>query len=346
MRIALDVMGGDHAPRVTIEGAVMAAKEMPGVEIILVGPQDVIDRELAKYPNAPTFEVVNATEVIEMTDKPAKAVRQKKNSTMVVGMKLVKEKKVDGFFSAGNTGGMLAAGIFTLGRIKGIDRPALSTTFPTMRGPIFLLDIGANADVKPEYLQQFALMGSIYAERVMKKVNPTVAILSNGEEEGKGSATVIEAYGLIKQLPINFKGNAEGRDIGKGTFDVIVTDGFTGNIVIKTAEGLSEMTKALLRDSFKGDPISMLAGALFMPLGYKRVKKATSADEIGGAPLLGLNGIALVGHGSSSAYAIMSGLRTTRNTIAADMVSAIEKGLAELNATQPTATPTIQVESE
>jgi phosphate acyltransferase len=341
MRIALDVMGGDHAPQVCIEGAILAAKEMPGVEIVLVGPQDVIERELTKHAAAPKFEIVHASQVIEMTDKPATAVRQKKDSSMVVGMKLVKEKKADGFFSAGNTGGMLAAGIFTLGRIKGIERPALSTIFPTMRGHIFLLDIGANADVKPEYLQQFALMGSIYAERVMQRPNPTVAILSNGEEEGKGSSTVIEAYDLIKQLPINFKGNAEGRDVGKGTFDVIVTDGFTGNIVIKTAEGLSEMTKHLLRESFKGDPLSMVAGALFMPLGYKRVKKATSADEIGGAPLLGLNGVALVGHGSSSAYAIRSGLMTTKKNIEADIVGAIERGLADFNAKQEAAAPVV-----
>jgi glycerol-3-phosphate acyltransferase PlsX len=342
MRIALDVMGGDHAPQVCIEGAILAAKELPDVQIVLVGPQELIAAELAKHAGAPTFEVVHATEVIEMTDKPANAVRQKKDSTMVVGMKLLKEKKVDGFFSAGNTGGMLAAGIFTLGRIKGIERPALSTIFPTMRGHIFLLDIGANADVKPEYLQQFALMGSIYAERVMKKPNPTVAILSNGEEEGKGSTTVLEAYKLIQQLPINFKGNAEGRDLGKGTFDVIVTDGFTGNVVIKTAEGLSEMTKHLLRESFKGDPISMVAGALFMPWGYPRVKKATSADEIGGAPLLGLNGVALVGHGSSSGYAIRSGILSTKKAIDGNIVSAIEDGMAALKSSQPTAEPTPQ----
>ncbi|MBA3534316.1 MAG: phosphate acyltransferase PlsX [Ardenticatenales bacterium] len=333
MRIALDVMGGDHAPQVTIEGAVMASKAYPEIEIILIGPEDVIERELAKHKDHNGFEVVHAREVIEMTDHPAQAVKTKKESSMVVGMQLLKKKEIDGFFSAGNTGGMLAAGILYLGRIRGVKRPALSALFPTMRGSTFLLDIGANADVKPDFLQQFALMGSLYAERVLKRPNPTVAIMSNGEEEGKGNEMVLEAYQLIKQLPINFMGNAEGRDLGLGNFDVIVTDGFTGNIVIKTAEGLATMTKALLKDAFKGDPLSMLAGALFMPLGFPRVKKATSADEIGGAPLLGLNGVVLVGHGSSSAYAIQNGIRAARDAVQSNIVAAITEGMSQVKVT-------------
>lgn len=334
MRIALDVMGGDFAPRNTIEGAILAAKAYPDVHVVLVGPKETIEAELLKHPNAPAFEIVHASEVIEMDEHPAQAVKAKKDSSMVVGMRLVKEKQVAAFFSAGNTGGMLAAGILYLGRIRGIKRPALSTLFPTMRGHTFLLDIGANADVKPDYLQQFALMGSLYAERVMQRPNPTVAIMSNGEEEGKGSELVQEAFNLIRELPINFRGNAEGRDLGEGKFDVIVTDGFTGNVIIKTAEGLATMTKALLRDAFKGDPLSMVAGALFMPFGYPRVRKATSADEVGGAPLLGLNGVVLVGHGSSSAYAIQNGIRAARAAAESRIVEAITEGLAHLTVTE------------
>ena len=327
MRIALDVMGGDHAPQVTVEGAVMAARAYPDVEIVLVGPEATIRAELAKHPGAPSFDIVNATQVIEMDEHPAQAVKSKKDSSMVVGMRLVKEGRADGFFSAGNTGGMLAAGILHLGRIKGIKRPALSTLFPSARGHIFLLDIGANADVKPDYLQQFALMGSLYAERVLGKTRPTVAIMSNGEEEGKGSQLVQEASELLKQLPINFVGNAEGRDVGKGTYDVIVTDGFTGNVILKTAEGIAEMVKGLLNETFRADPISMLSGLLFKPIGYKKIRAAMNPDEIGGAPLLGLNGVAL---GSSSAYAIQNGIRTTRDAAKANIVQAIADGLAAL----------------
>ncbi len=331
IRVALDVMGGDFAPQVTIEGAVMAAKAYPDVQVVLVGPKERIEAELTKHPQNVRFEIVHASEVIEMDEHPANAVKAKKDSSMVVGMQLVKEKKVDAFFSAGNTGGMLAAGILHLGRIKGIKRPALSTLFPTMKGYTFLLDIGANADVKPEYLQQFALMGSLYVERVLKRPNPTVAILSNGEEEGKGNQLVQEAYDLLKQLPINFKGNGEGRDLGKGTFDVLVTDGFTGNVALKTAEGIATMVKELLKDAFKSSPVSMVAGALFMPTGYKKIKKAMDPDEIGGAPLLGLNGVVLVGHGSSSAYAIQSGIRTAKAAVEGRIVEAIAEGWAQVN---------------
>jgi glycerol-3-phosphate acyltransferase PlsX len=333
MRIALDVMGGDFAPQVTVEGAIMASKAYPDIKVLLVGPQEIIQAELAKHTDLPSFEIVHASQVIEMDEHPAKAVRTKKDSSMVVGMKLVKEKKADAFFSAGNTGGMLAAGIFHLKRLRGIKRPALCAIFPTMKGHTFLLDVGANADVKPEYLQQFALMGSIYAQRVLKRSNPTVAIMSNGEEEGKGNQLVLEAYELIKQLPINFQGNAEGRDLPLGNFDVIVTDGFTGNIIIKTAEGFGTMTKGILQDAFKGDLLSMLAGALFMPFGYKRVKKAMDADEIGGTPLVGLNGVVLVGHGSSSPYAIQNGIRAAKEAAEGDYVAAIVEGLAQLKAT-------------
>ncbi|MDQ4076475.1 MAG: phosphate acyltransferase PlsX [Chloroflexota bacterium] len=331
VRVALDVMGGDYAPEAPIEGAVMASKAYPDIQVIVVGPEEIIHRELSKHPNAPDLEIVPASEVIEMDEKPAQAVKAKKDSSMVVGMRLVKNKEVDAFFSTGNTGGMLAAGILHLGRIRGITRPALSGLTPTMKQPTFLLDLGANADVKPAYLQQFALMGSIYVERVLRRPSPRVGLLSTGEEEGKGSMLVQEAYELIEQLPINFTGNAEGNDIWNGSFDVIVTDGFTGNVVLKSAEGMARMIKALLKDTFKGDPLSMLSGLLFAPLGAKRLQKVMdAANEIGGAPLLGLNGVAMVGHGSANAYAIHNGIRTTGEVARSQLIEAIAEGIAQV----------------
>lgn len=331
MRVALDVMGGDFAPQSPVEGAILAARAYPQIEVVLVGPQERIEAELAKHAGAPRFPIVQASEVIEMDEHPAQAVKSKPDSSMVVGMKLLKEKKADAFVSAGNTGGMLAAAIFHVGRIRGIKRPALASMLPTTH-PTMLLDLGANADVKPDYLQQFALMGSIYAERVLGIATPRVGLLSNGEEEGKGNQTVQEAYELIKQLPINFGGNAEGRDIWNGTFNVIVTDGFTGNIVLKSAEGMGRMIKELLKESFKADPVSMLSGALFMPFGYKRLKKRMDPDEIGAAPLLGINGVAMVGHGSSSPYAIQNAIRTASEVVQSRFVEAVEEGLAQLKA--------------
>ncbi|MGH2542662.1 MAG: phosphate acyltransferase PlsX, partial [Ardenticatenaceae bacterium] len=325
-----DVMGGDFAPANPIEGAIMASERYPDVEVVLVGPEDVVRGELGRHSAAPPFEIAHASQVIEMDEHPAQAVKSKKDSSMGVGMRLVKEQRVDAFFSAGNTGGMLAAGILYLGRIRGIKRPALASLLPSLGQPTLLLDLGANTDVKPEYLQQFALMGSIYAEQVLQRRSPRVGILSNGEEEGKGSELVQEAYPLIQQLPINFKGNAEGRDIWNGSFDVIVTDGFTGNVVLKSAEGLGRMIREVLKDAFKGDPLSLVAGALFMPFGYRRLKKTMNPDEIGAAPLLGLNGVALVGHGSASAYAIQSGIRTANQVASSQFVEAVADGVRQL----------------
>ncbi len=298
-----------------------------------MGPEATIRAELGKHANAPHFSIIHASEVIGMDEHPAQAVKSKKDASMVVGMKLVKEGKADAFFSAGNTGGMLAAGILHLGRIRGIKRPALAGLLPSAEKPTLLLDLGANADVKADYLQQFALMGALYAERVLHRPSPRVGILSNGEEEGKGSELVLEAFGLIRQLPINFGGNAEGRDLWNGHFDVIVTDGLTGNIVLKSAEGLGRLVKESLKSAFKADPLSTVAGALFMPFGYKRLKKMMDPDEIGAAPLVGLNGVALVGHGSASAYAIQSGIRTASEMAASGFVAAVAEGVGQLSAT-------------
>ncbi len=250
MRIVVDAMGGDRAPAAVVDGAVQAAREL-SLEIILVGQPGPVQAELEKYDTSGLrLTLRQASQVIEMHEHPAAAVKAKKDSSMLVGIDLLKRHDADAFFTAGNSGGALAAALFRLGRIRGIRRPALSTVFPsqTPQGYCFLLDIGANADCKPEYLLQFAIMGSIYAERVLGIPNPRVAIVSNGEEEGKGNQLVQETVPLLKSSAINFIGNAEGKDIVLGVADVIVTDGFTGNVVIKLAEGVSKFLLDLLKE--------------------------------------------------------------------------------------------------
>jgi len=250
MNIAVDAMGGDHAPGVVVDGAVQAARDL-GLEITLIGQRAAIQAELDKHDTAGLrLTLHHASEVIAMDEHdPAMAIKSQKDSSMVVGMEMVKRQEADAFFSAGHSGGALAAALFRVGRIRGIRRPALSTIFPsqTPQGHCFLLDIGANADCKPEYLVQFAAMGSVYAERVLGVPNPRVAIVSNGEEEGKGNQLVQETIPLLRASTINFVGNAEGKDIPWGVADVIVTDGFTGNVIIKLSEGVAKM----LMESFR-----------------------------------------------------------------------------------------------
>ncbi|MEZ4706089.1 MAG: phosphate acyltransferase PlsX [Caldilineaceae bacterium] len=262
MNIALDAMGGDHAPGEIVAGAVLAAREY-GVTVSLVGRPDEIKTELAKHATAGLdLPIVPASQVIEMDDKPAQAVRTKLDSTMVVACRMVKSGAAQGFVTAGNTGGALAAGILHIGRIKGILRPALITPFPTFNGFCTILDVGANADVRPEFLPQFAIMGSIYAERVLGRQNPVVGILSNGEEEGKGNQLVIAATQLLAEIPnLNFRGNIESKEVIEGLADVIVTDGFTGNIFIKTAEATARMLMRGIREELSIGPITKLGAA-------------------------------------------------------------------------------------
>ena len=244
MKIVVDAMGGDQAPAVVVDGAVRAARESD-IEVILVGQRGLVQAELEKHSTAGLpLTLIHASEVIEMHEHPAAAVKAKKDNSMIVGMEMVKRREADAFFTAGNSGGALAAALFRLGRIRGVKRPALSTVFPsqTPQGFCFILDIGANTDCRPEYLLQFAMMGSVYAERVLGIPNPRVAIVSNGEEEGKGNQLVQETVPLLKASPLNFVGNAEGKDILRGLADVIVTDGFTGNVIIKLAEGVSRLS--------------------------------------------------------------------------------------------------------
>jgi glycerol-3-phosphate acyltransferase PlsX len=327
MRIVLDAMGGDRAPQVAVEGGVMAAREY-GIEVVLVGPQQVVEAELAKHDTTGlSLPVVHASQVIEMTDEPSMAARQKKDSSMVVGMNLVKKGEADAFTTAGNSGGALAAALFHLGRIKGIKRPALSTIFPTRKGFCFISDIGANTDCKPEYLLQFGIMSSAYAERVLGIPNPRVGIVSNGEEEGKGSILVKEASKLLKNSHLNFVGNVEGKDIPAGLADVVVTDGFSGNVVIKLSEGVATLLMEVMEEEIKKRPTAVL-GALLARSALREVKSRLDYSEYGGAPLLGVDGVIIVGHGRSNAKAIKNMVRVGKEAVEKGMLEAIKEGIA------------------
>ncbi len=330
MKIAVDAMGGDLAPAVVVDGAVQAAREW-GVEVVLVGQRGPIQAELEKHDTANLpLTLQHASEVIEMHEHPAAAVRAKKDSSMIVGMEMVKQREADAFLTAGNSGGALAAALFRLGRIRGVKRPALSTVFPsqTPQGFCFLLDIGANTDCKPEYLLQFALMGSVYAERVLGVPNPRVAIVSNGEEEGKGNQLVQETVPLLKASPLNFVGNAEGKDIIRGLADVIVTDGFTGNVIIKLAEGVSRFLMDLLKENLTARSMSKVGAMLAKPA-FDDVRSRLDYREYGGAPLLGIDGVVIVGHGRSDALAIKNAVRVTAHTVENSVLEAIKQGLAQ-----------------
>ncbi len=329
MRIVVDAMGGDHAPAVVVDGAVQAARDL-GLEIILVGQEELVQPELSKFDTAGLpITLRHASEVIEMDEKPAAAVKAKKDSSMVVAVEYVKRGEADAFFTAGNSGGALAAALFRLGRIRGIKRPAISTVFPsqTPQGFCIILDIGANTDCKPEYLVQFAHMGSIYAERVLGVSNPRVAIVSNGEEEGKGNQLVKDTLPLLQASNLNFIGNAEGRHIVSGLADVIVTDGFTGNVVVKLAEGVSKLLEAVLEEELTSSPVSAVGGFLAKPA-FKRVKRRLDDREYGGAPLLGVDGTVIIGHGRSDARAIRNGIRLAAQTVENGVVDAIVQGMA------------------
>ena len=326
MRIVLDAMGGDHAPEVAVEGGVMAAREY-GTEVVLVGPQEVVEAELAKHDTAGlSLPVVHASQVIEMTDEPSMAARKKKDSSMVVGMNLVRSGEADAFTTAGNSGGALAAALFHLGRIKGIKRPALSTVFPTRKGLCFISDVGANTDCKPIYLLQFGIMGSAYAERVLGIPNPRVGIVSTGEEEGKGSILVKEAFKLLERSDLNFIGNVEGKDIPAGLADVVVTDGFSGNVAIKLAEGVAALLMEVMEEEIRKRPTAVL-GALLARSALREVKSRLDYSEYGGAPLLGVDGVVIVGHGRSNAKAIKNMVRVGKEAAEKGMLEVIKEGI-------------------
>ncbi|MCO5186893.1 MAG: phosphate acyltransferase PlsX [Anaerolineae bacterium] len=326
MKIVVDAMGSDTHPTPDVAGAVLAAREF-GDDIILVGDEQRIAAELAQHDTVGLkLHIRHASQVITMTDKPSEASRSKPDSSMHVGMNLVKNGEADAFVSAGNTGGILAvAMLHTLRRIRGVKRPALGVVFPMPSKPM-VIDNGANADCKPEYLLQFAVMGSIYLERVRSISNPRIAILSNGEEEGKGNQLVKETIPLLEASGLNYIGNIEPKEFMRGAADLTVTDGFTGNVLIKTAEATASELLKLLRAEIMGSTRTKLGGLLAKPA-FDAARKALDPDEIGGAPLLGVNGVVIIGHGRSNAYAIKQAVRQARLCVAEDVVSAIQAGI-------------------
>jgi len=307
MRIAVDALGGDHAPREVVAGAIAAAKEK-GLEIVLVGQKDVLHSLLLRENMASKIEIAHADEVIDNDESPALAIRRKPKSSVVVGAQLVKSKQAAALVTAGSTGAFMAAGLFIAGRLEHIDRPALAPELPTINGQgVVLLDAGANMDAKGEHLAQYGLMGSIYAERVLGRPKPKVALLNVGVEEGKGNQNAKDAFALLKVMDINFVGNMEARNLFSGDVDVVVCDGFTGNIMLKTMEGVSATIFDLLRGSFKSSLQGVLA-ALLMKSSLRKLKKRFDYGEYGGAPLLGVNGVFVKCHGSSKALAIKNGI--------------------------------------
>lgn len=325
MKIALDAMGSDARPVPDVEGAVQAAREF-GISVALVGDESKIKTELTKYDTRGLdLPITHTPTEIGMTDH-VDAVKVKKNASLNVGVRLVKEKEADAFVTAGNSGAAMAAALFGLGRIKGIERPALGSVFPTAHGRCFILDIGVNTEVKPEYLYQFAVMGSAYAKRVMGMANPRVALLSNGEEEGKGPMVVRDAYALLKNSRLNFIGNAEAKDVPRGIADVIVCDGFAGNVLIKAAEGVAETLVGFIKDEIKKRPLAVV-GALLAKPAFDALKIRLDYAEFGGGILLGVDGVTIIGHGRSNAKAIKNALRVGKQAVEGGMLDAIRAGL-------------------
>ena len=308
--IAVDAMGGDHAPKSEVEGAIRAASSLD-VKVILVGKEEVIRKELALHPSAAELpiEIRRATEVITMDDAAAKAVRNKKDSSIRVAARLHREGQAHGFVSAGNTGAVMATVKMVQGMIRGVDRPALASAFPTLKGsPVVVVDVGANVDSTPEMLAQFAVMGEIYSRTIFHNPNPRVGLLSIGEEEHKGNELTKAATPLLKALPINFIGNVEGGDIYSGIADVVVCDGFIGNVALKVSEGLVEMFNNMLRESLSATVTRKLGYALSKPA-YRELKKRVDYSEYGGAPLLGVKGVNIICHGRSNPNAIKNAIR-------------------------------------
>ena len=317
MIIAIDAMGGDLAPASNVEGAIAAAREMPDVRIVLVGNEAQLTPLLTDAPK--NIEVRHAAEVIAADEEPVKAVRRKRDSSLVVGVTMVKNREADAMISAGNTGALMTAGLLITGRIAGIDRPALSPIVPTIDGAgVMILDAGANMDAHPSNLLQYAVMGSIYAEKVMGISRPRIGLLNVGTEEKKGNELTKEAYGLLKGSSLNFVGNVEARDIMEHICDVVVCDGFSGNILLKTMEGMAKTLMSVIKEEFTRTLTSQL-GAMMLRPGFKRVKMQMDYTEHGGALLMGVQGTCIKAHGSSNARAIQKTIEQARKFVEQDV---------------------------
>ncbi len=338
MKIALDAMGSDNAPEPEVAGAIRAARELP-VEVILVGRQDVIEQQLKSYPQRPAnLSVLHAPEVIGMDESPVAAIRKKRDSSINIGVQLLKDKKVDAFVSAGNTGAVASASTLIAGLLPGIERPGIAILLPGVKGDTLLIDVGANIDPKPLHLLQYALMGEAYVRCVLGKSRPTVGLLNVGEEETKGTEFIKETYGMLEGSGVNFVGNVEGHDIFSGEFDVIVCDGFAGNVALKTAESLAHAINFLLKRSLKMSPITRL-GAWLARDAFLQLRKEVDYAEHGGAQLLGVDGISIIAHGASSGKAIKNALRvayeSVRHELNRNMVEAVSSAGSRTSAKSP-----------
>jgi phosphate acyltransferase len=339
--IALDAMGSDRAPKPEIEGAILAARQF-GVRVALIGPETVVKAELDRHPAAARLpiEIVHASEYITMEDK-VEAIRAKRDSSMRVGLRMVREGQAHGFVTAGNTGAAMATAKIVLGAVPGVDRPALAAVFPTAPGnPAMLLDVGANVDCTAENLAQFAVMGDVYFRAMFGKKSraqgPRVGLLSIGEEESKGNDLTRSAFQLLKQLPLNFVGNVEGRDLYNGQVDVIVADGFVGNVALKISEGVANLVRTALKESLKAT-ITRQVGALLSRNAFTDFKNRLDHTEYGGAPLLGLKGVCIITHGSSNANAMKNAVRVAAEFSERGINQSIERGLSALQPATPRA---------
>lgn len=326
MRIVLDAMGSDTHPDPELSAAIEATKRW-GDPILLSGPQDLLQPKLANLgADLSLTRIVHAPETLMMTDAPARSARGKAQSSMAVGMELLKSGEADAFVTAGNTGGAMANALFRLGRIRGVKRPALGTIFPVHGGHAILIDIGANADCRPIYLLQFAVLGAVYAEIIQHKPSPRVALVSNGEEAGKGNTLVKETFPLLQASGLNFIGNAEPKELFSGEVDVAVTDGFTGNILVKTSESVAKLLIDIIRSEIKGSPITTLGGLLARPA-FRRVAMMMDPSQYGAAPLLGVRGLVFIGHGRSDAKALINAIRVAREAVAGNLLDALQNAI-------------------
>lgn len=335
MRISIDAMGGDFAPAEIVAGTLRAAHTLKGLEkLFLVGDETAIQAELdrQKGPIPSSIEIVHASEVVGMGESPVAAIRRKKDSSIARAVDLVKEGRADAIFSAGNTGAAVAAATLKLRTLEGVARPAIATVIPTRDKPFVLLDAGANPDSTPEMIQQYAVMGSIYSHEIMGVDNPSVGLLSIGEEEAKGNDITKKTFGLLGSSHLNFIGNVESRDLFSSKVDVAVCDGFVGNVVLKTSEAVAKMIASWLKTMFKSNPLRML-GALLSRGVFREMKSHADPSNHGGAPLLGANGVVIIGHGSSNAVATYNGIRVASESIDHDVNHLIEAELRRINAT-------------
>ena len=332
-RIVVDAMGSDDHPVPDIEGSLEAAREY-GVEIVLVGDEASIHSTLTtRKADGLSIRVVHAPEVLTMEDKgeelALKARHKNANNSMAIGIDLVKNGEADAFVTAGNTGATMLTALFRLGRMRGVDRPALAPSFPTATGSSVVIDIGANPDCKPENLLQFAIMGSVYAQKVRSIKLPKVGLVSNGEEEGKGNELVRSTTPLLKRSGLNYYGNVEGKEVIGGVVDVAVTDGFTGNIILKTSEAVAKLIVDNIKTAIKeGGPLALLGGALVRPA-LGKVKRLLDLGEYGAAPLLGVNGLVFIGHGRSDAFAIKNAIRVARDAVDSGLLAALKNAIEE-----------------